>query len=314
MPVWYQTTSAAPSDGGPAEAGSPAALESIRAYYEQNTGWFGVVQRRNQDLAIHRPVWADGITERQAALNYVNDQIAAHMAPVIQAGRQATLLDMGCGFGATLFYLAARFADEAGVTGVTISPQQAQLVHRRAATTGLTNCSVVEADFQAVPLATGIDALCSVEAFAHAFAPEQYMAEAARLLRPGGRLILCDDFRANTRPAGNQRATDARWIDLFQRGWHIPHLLSSDAVTDLACRHGLVKIGDTDFSPHLRMRAFPAAAIPLFQGVMDHGGPLAAIMESVLGGFALEECIRQGLVEYRFLVFEKQSSGAHAMR
>ncbi len=81
--------------------------------------------------------------------------------------------------------------------GLTISPLQAQLARRRSRQLALHGASLfVEADFLASPLALGADMVYSVEAFVHAASPQRYFEEAARLLRPGGRLVLVDDFLA----------------------------------------------------------------------------------------------------------------------
>lgn len=288
--------------------GQNAYVRGVRAYYEQNTAWFSLVRKRNHNPAIHRPVWADGITQREDALNYVNAQIAQQIeakATDLNDGETFTVLDLGCGFGATVHYLGRRFGEQLAAFGMTISRQQARIAQDQARELGLQNCAFIEGDFQSVPLCTGIDLICSIEAFAHAYAPDRYIAEVARLLKPGGRLILCDDFRAIQPSAIANDTASARWLALFQEGWHVPHLLNPQDVSQLAQTHGLTKIANIDFSPYLSMRLFPRAAIPLFEAAMQHSGALTATFESVLGGFALEECIRQGLVQYRFLVFEK---------
>ncbi len=280
----------------------------MRAYYEQNTAWFSLVRRRNHNPAIHRPVWAEGVTGREDALNFVNAQIAQQVTTLRSGAMDngtTTVLDLGCGFGATVHYLGRRFREKVAAFGMTISRQQARIAQDRAQELGLQNCTFIEGDFQNVPIGAGIDLICSVEAFAHAYTPHRYMAEAARLLKPGGRLILCDDFRAAPPATVNGRTSSARWLALFQEGWHVPHLLTAQDVSQLAQTNGLSPVANIDFSPYLHMRPFPQAAIPLFEAAMHHSGALTATFESVLGGFALEECIRQGLVQYRFLVFEK---------
>lgn len=287
--------------------GQRSYAEDVREYYEHNTAWFALVRRRNHNPAIHRPVWAEGIRNRQDALNYVNSQIACQVETLKTSTEQACLkvLDLGCGFGATIHYLARHFGSSVQTFGMTISPQQARLARDRAAAWALTNCHLIEGDFQSVPLANGVDLICSVEAFAHAFSPQRYLAEVARLLKPGGRLILCDDFRVPTSPATHGRSTSQRWIELFQKGWHVPHLLTVPDLFRLARQNNLEPIDNVDFSPYLAMRSFPRSMIPLFDAAMTHSGPLTATLESVLGGFALEECIRLGLVQYRFLVLQK---------
>lgn len=288
--------------------GQRSYAKDVREYYEHNSAWFALVRRRNHNPAIHRPVWADGIYTRQDALNYVNLQIARQVdiLRVTTEPKCLKVLDLGCGFGATIHYLARQFGPTVQAVGMTISPHQAHLARDRAATSALANVHLIEGDFQSVPLVGGVDLVCSVEAFAHAFSPQRYLAEVARLLRPGGRLILCDDFRVSSSPAGNGRAAQ-RWIELFQKGWHVPHLLTVSDLLTLARQHKLEAVDNIDFSPYLAMRSFPRSMIPLFDAAMTHSGPLTATLESVLGGFALEECLRQGLVQYRFLVLQKMN-------
>ncbi|MEZ4640631.1 MAG: methyltransferase domain-containing protein [Caldilineaceae bacterium] len=289
---------------GAGQNGRGAYLQGVQAYYEQNTTWFSWVRRRNHNGAIHRPVWAEGIATREDALNYVNAQIGQR---INGSGAPETVLDLGCGFGATAHFLSRRFGNQVRIVGMTISGQQARIAQQRAADLNLPNCQFLEGDFQNVPVCAEVDVIYSIEAFAHAYAPHRYLAEVARLLKPGGRLILCDDFRRSADFSHNNRNSEARWISLFQRGWHVPHLLSAVDVTHAAADHGLRLTADVDFSPYLRLRAFPSAAIPIFEAAMQHNGSLTATIESVLGGFALEECIRQGWVQYRFLVFEKMN-------
>lgn len=291
---------------------------SIRAYYEQNTAWFRLVGQRRQNLAIHRPVWAEGIADRQAALNYVNTCIAKQVQAIATRtdGARVHLLDLGCGFGGTLHYLLRHCETPLWATGVTISAQQAHAARQSLHALGAAdNSALIEADFHAIPLPTaGMDVVCSIEAFAHAHAPARYFAEVARVLKPGGRLILCDDFRVDGNVDGNMdrnmngaNETSRRWLALFQTGWRVPHLLAHQQVTSLAQQYGLHKIEARDFNPYLRMRTFPNRVLPLFEQMVENGGRISPLIGSIVGGWALEHCIRQQSVTYRFLVYEKQA-------
>ena len=95
---------------------SPA---DIRAYYDTNTGAF---VRHGQGGAlgvIHRAVWAPGVATRAEAFRHVETLIAREIDALAVDG-PVQVLDLGCGVGASLTYLAQQ-RDIRG-TGVTISP------------------------------------------------------------------------------------------------------------------------------------------------------------------------------------------------
>lgn len=283
---------------------------SVRAYYEQNSVWFAWMGRRQHSQVIHRPVWAEGVLDRQTALNYVNERVSHQVQEILARQRMdgVDLLDLGCGFGGTIRYLEGQWGRKIRAVGLTISARQAQAAQRWAEERGVDrSCAFLEADFHAVPLAGQMDLILSIEAFAHAIEPERYFAEAARLLKPGGRLVLCDDFQVDRRSSFWLSKEDRRWLEIFKKGWHVPRLLSCEQATMLAQRNHLQKVGNFDLSPYLRLRSFPRELIPLFERAIKHKSRLSPLLESVVGGWALEHSIRQGNVSYRFLVFEKQT-------
>jgi ubiquinone/menaquinone biosynthesis C-methylase UbiE len=104
------------------------------------------------------------------------------------------VVDLGAGEG-DLALLLARFAGS--VTAVDQSPAMLKQVKERAASAGLGHVvHVCEADFEALPLEDGsVDAVMLSQALHHAAQPAKAMSEAARILRPGGRLIVLDLLR-----------------------------------------------------------------------------------------------------------------------
>jgi ubiquinone/menaquinone biosynthesis C-methylase UbiE/DNA-binding transcriptional ArsR family regulator len=103
------------------------------------------------------------------------------------AGR---LLDVGTGTGRVLELLAGRVSQ--GV-GVDASKAMLALARSRLARTGLAHCSVRLADMYRLPLADESFDLAVTQMVLHyAEDPPGVLAEVARVLRPGGRLIVVD--------------------------------------------------------------------------------------------------------------------------
>jgi ArsR family transcriptional regulator len=102
-----------------------------------------------------------------------------------------TVADLGCGTGA----LAAELAPHVRrVIAVDRSAAMLRAARRRAA--GVENVEWHEADLAALPLPDGrCDAALLVLVLAYQEDPAPVLAEAARVLRPGGRLVVLDAAR-----------------------------------------------------------------------------------------------------------------------
>src|SRR5271165_6073912 len=100
------------------------------------------------------------------------------------------LLDIGTGTGRVLELLAPRIARGLGIDA---SKAMLALARSRLARAGLTHCSVRLADMYRLPLAQATFDLAVVQMVLHyAEDPPGVLAEIARVLRPGGRLIVID--------------------------------------------------------------------------------------------------------------------------
>ena len=82
----------------------------------------------------------------------------------------------------------------------------------------------------------------------HVADPARFFAQCHNLLRPGGLLLICDDFRRTT---GEPGASDS--IERFRRGWHVNTLLESGELRSLARAGGFEHEATTDLSPHLEL-------------------------------------------------------------
>jgi SAM-dependent methyltransferase len=104
-----------------------------------------------------------------------------------------TVADLGCGTGALAAELAPRVRR---VIAVDQSAAMLRAARKRAEGLGLANVEWHEADLAALPLEGGrCDAAVMALVLAYLDDPAPALAEAARVLRPGGRLVVLDAVR-----------------------------------------------------------------------------------------------------------------------
>ena len=279
----------------------PITTDSVRTYYDENTNLFLKFSGHKQAQNIHRTLWMPETKSIEDALNTSNALIKVEIESVTP--NNARIADLGCGVGASLFYIHPRLQNPAPALGLTLSPVQAKLAQESAKQLGLQDqIRFAEGDFTSVPLPSeSLDAVYSVEAVCHAVDPEKYFKEAGRLLRKGGKLILVDDYQA----ARSFSANETKWLKAYIDGWYVPGVRTVEQTIAFANNHGLQLKKNEELTPHLRLRNLPdlLARTLLFLGEklpIKH-----AIVPSMLGSMALQQCLHMKIVEYRFFVFEK---------
>jgi cyclopropane fatty-acyl-phospholipid synthase-like methyltransferase len=278
-------------------------IADIRRYYDRHTRSFVRFGQGGRDGAIHRAVWGPGVTTRSAAFHYVDDRIEELTLSLPPSSGTSHLVDLGCGIGASLCYLAARLPVRA--TGITLSAVQARLANERIHEARLSDrVTCIQGDYCDIPSSVQrADVAYAIESFVHATAPHLLFAACARLIRPQGLLVICDDFR---RAATNQAA--ARAIGRFKRGWHINTLLSGEELLNIARAAGFEHEWTLDLSHALEVRRTRDRAINVIAAVADWIPFAAERLDYLLGGAALQECLINGWIGYDLAVFRKRES------
>lgn len=271
--------------------------DEVRRYYDDNSAAF---ERLGQGGAsIHRAVWGEGVTTRAEAFHHVDDLILDSLPPDVP---NPAVIDLGCGVGASLLYLASRI-DLTG-EGITLSPVQAARAAELITQAGAgARVRVREGDFLAPPkdLAGTADLAFSIEAFIHSPDAGRYLQQAARLLRPGGKLVICDDFLSGAPSTPGQ----ARLLAAFRTGWHAATLLTVRELEALAAEHHLTLTRDLDLTPRLELRRPRDRWISLLVALGRPFRLRGKYWQSLVGGDALQRTLTQGLLSYRFIELRK---------
>lgn len=124
------------------------------------------------------------------ALDLPSDDIARAVLATLPTNRATRLLDIGCGTGALLELVAPRVES---ALGVDASRDMLALARTRLAERGSAHVTVRQADMYRLPLADGGFDIATLQMVLHyAEDPAAALAEAARVLKPGGRLVVID--------------------------------------------------------------------------------------------------------------------------
>ena len=103
------------------------------------------------------------------------------------------VVDAGCGVGGAAIEIARRYG--AQVVGVTVSPVQVALARERAERAGIgERVRFLEGDCSTcLPFADHtVDVVVTIEAACHFADKPRFLAECARVLKPGGRVLIVD--------------------------------------------------------------------------------------------------------------------------
>jgi ubiquinone/menaquinone biosynthesis C-methylase UbiE len=128
--------------------------------------------------------------DRIRAMHAPDAQVEAAIRDLVGDAPIPALLDLGAGTGRMLELLAPRAAR---AVGVDLSPAMLNLARARIDEKGLRNVQLRQGDVYAPPVERAAYDLVVIHQVLHFLdEPGRALAEAARLLRPGGRLIVVD--------------------------------------------------------------------------------------------------------------------------
>jgi len=154
------------------------------------------------------------------------------------------VLDVGCGIGGTSRYIAKKFPD-ADVTGITISNQQQSRATALAEERGIGNvrfeiCDALDMKYED----NSFDFVWACESGEHMPDKVKYVEEMARVLKPGGRMVIATWCQRDEPPSFSPR--ERKTLDYLYGEWTHPYFISISKYKDIMQQTGKMKNIVTD--------------------------------------------------------------------
>ena len=194
-------------------------VSRIRAYYDETWLDYRLVWLPRQAPGMHFGYWDDQTSSHAQALVNLNRVLARSIG--LRPGQR--VLDAGCGVGGSAVWLAETASVE--VVGITVVPNQVARAQRYAEERRVADRVVfAQQDYTQTRFPTAsFDVVWAMESACHARDKRLFLAEARRLLAPGGRLGLVEYMRTDEQYGAADEALLASWL----QGWAIPDLATS---------------------------------------------------------------------------------------
>jgi cyclopropane fatty-acyl-phospholipid synthase-like methyltransferase len=260
-------------------------LWGIDRHFGLHCGFFDQKHRRHDDAVLNM------------------NRVLATLAGV-RAGER--VLDAGCGIGGSAVWLAANL--DAEVVGVNINARQIDQARRLAHRLRLEDrVQFQAADFCNTQLAgESFDIVWALESACYAEDQRAFLAEAWRLLKPGGRAVIADGFLTRD----NLDAAERKIVQRWQRGWAIPAVSSIEQFDGWLREAGFRRCEFRDVTEHVAAssrRIYRATLLFYPLGLLLYWLGLRSAIQTrgIASGYYQYHARRRGLGAYGLFLAEK---------
>jgi tocopherol O-methyltransferase len=247
---------------------SNALYQEIQEFYDASSGLWEEVWGEHMHHGYYGVDGKNQVERRQAQIDLIEELLTWSLPTDF---KPTNILDVGCGIGGSSLYLADKF--QAQVTGITLSPVQADRATERAKAAGLSEQAHFKvANALEMPFADhSFDFVWSLESGEHMPDKAKFLQECYRVLKPGGRMMLATWCHRET-GAQPLTAEEQKHLQDIYRVYCLPYVISLSEYITITEQCGFQELRSADWS---------RAVAPFWNVVIDS----AITPQAVLGLF-----------------------------
>jgi MPBQ/MSBQ methyltransferase len=252
---------AGPVHGESHQTTAPSQIERLIAYYEEAGPDY---EEWSPAFNMHFGYCRRGLNplRRERMLEELNRQVLNRLCLI--PDRDDLIVDLGCGVGATIRSASRRYPQKR-ILGITIVPWQVEKGNAWNRKIGLGDRARLElADYTCSGLPTAsVDGAYAIESSCHAAGPakEPFVREAARILKPGARLVVADGFLKH--PERRLGPISRYLSDEICRSFVVPEFGKIEEFRAILFRNGFSEVAVEDISWRVAPSALQAPFVVL---------------------------------------------------
>jgi cyclopropane fatty-acyl-phospholipid synthase-like methyltransferase len=215
--------------------------KDIARYYDTNQIFYTLFWSRT---ALHYGFWYEDTKSLAEAILNTNKFVV----DILAIDSKDTVLDAGCGVGGTSMHIAETTG--AIVEGITLSDVQLKLARRKAAKSDVDSLlNFSKQDFIKTNFRDNtFSKIFGIESICHAHRKIDFLNEAYRIMKPGGRIAVVDLFLT-------KENLDAQEMKIYTKtieGWALPNLSTTEEFSKFLKQVGFKHITFHNMLDHIR--------------------------------------------------------------
>ncbi len=207
--------------------------DDIKEYYNQTQILYNLFYSKGTN-GLHYGFWYKDTKKPSEAILNTN----RFVLKVLQIDKNDSVLDAGCGIGGTSVFIAENTG--AMVSGITLSEVQIQQANQLASKSKSSKLlEFSKQDFTKTKFDdNSFSKIFGIESICHAHKKIDFLREAYRILKKGGKIAVVDGFLERQNLSDKENKIYSKWL----YGWGVPNLATKESFQNDLKKVGFKKI------------------------------------------------------------------------